>query len=231
MSKTLLAALAQLDTANDNHWTAEGSPRLDAIKFLMGGTAVSREDVGAVAPGFSRANPVAPASNAGNDTQAPAPQPVPAPTQQPETVQASATPPAVPQAPTEASNATQAGDAGADTQTGAGAEGGEAVAETEVAAAERRYAWAVQDKAEADRELVAAAKALDVLLQAQPQPRAGEAFSDALQHYREGQQKVMAERVRRMEALKGINLRDILPTKAPIDQAFGRKSGRGRPQF
>ena len=52
----ILEALKQLDANNDDHWTTDGHPRLDAVKELMGGTAVSREEVTKAAPAFSRSN-------------------------------------------------------------------------------------------------------------------------------------------------------------------------------
>ena len=52
----IIEALKQLDANNDDHWTTDGHPRLDAVKELMGGTAVSREEVTKAAPAFSRSN-------------------------------------------------------------------------------------------------------------------------------------------------------------------------------
>lgn len=65
----LRAALAKLDIANENHWTADGLPRLETVRLLVGNSSLSREAVTQAAPGFSRANPdlsgaVAPAAPA-----------------------------------------------------------------------------------------------------------------------------------------------------------------------
>lgn len=58
--KDLRTALTELDVENDNHWTTEGLPKLDVLKFIMGVGNVSRADVDAVAPVFTRTNLVIP---------------------------------------------------------------------------------------------------------------------------------------------------------------------------
>jgi hypothetical protein len=55
MSQQILTALKALDVANDNHWTADGLPRLDTVKMLAANPTLSREAVEAAAPGFNRA--------------------------------------------------------------------------------------------------------------------------------------------------------------------------------
>lgn len=57
MNETLVKALESLDTLNDNHWTAEGLPKLEALRFAYG-SAVTRDEVEAVAPGYTRSNRV-----------------------------------------------------------------------------------------------------------------------------------------------------------------------------
>lgn len=49
------AALAKLDAGNDNHWTENGLPRLDALGFTK---PPLRADVTAAAPLFNRSNTV-----------------------------------------------------------------------------------------------------------------------------------------------------------------------------
>lgn len=46
-------ALSTLDTKNDDHWTEDGLPRIDAI----GLDGVTRSEVSAAAPAFTRSNP------------------------------------------------------------------------------------------------------------------------------------------------------------------------------
>lgn len=56
MEQKIRDALANLDVENDDHWTAEGMPRLDVVKDAVG-TAVSRADITAAAKGFTRKTP------------------------------------------------------------------------------------------------------------------------------------------------------------------------------
>lgn len=49
-------ALSSLDVNNDNHWTADGLPRLETVKLLSGDQSITRESVTSAAPGFSRAS-------------------------------------------------------------------------------------------------------------------------------------------------------------------------------
>jgi hypothetical protein len=50
--KLIEQALLKLDTNNDDHWTAEGLPRLDAVA-----SGIRRAEVTAVAPHFTRQHP------------------------------------------------------------------------------------------------------------------------------------------------------------------------------
>lgn len=52
----VLDAVRQLDVNNDNHWTADGLPRLDTVKLLAGDQSLDRNAVESAAPGFKRAN-------------------------------------------------------------------------------------------------------------------------------------------------------------------------------
>ena len=56
MNDKIREALSKLDVANEDHWTAEGLPRLDVMKDLVG-TPVSRSDITAAAKGFTRKTP------------------------------------------------------------------------------------------------------------------------------------------------------------------------------
>ena len=58
MKEKIVEALQKLDVANDNQWTQDGLPKIEILKFLMGGEAITREQVEEAAPGFTRANPV-----------------------------------------------------------------------------------------------------------------------------------------------------------------------------
>ena len=54
----ILTALRQLDTTNDNHWTADGQPRLETVKLLASDASLNREAVEAAAPGFNKTTAV-----------------------------------------------------------------------------------------------------------------------------------------------------------------------------
>lgn len=56
----LLTALAQLDPLEDAHWTTDGVPRLDILATMLGVPAVTRAQLRAVAPEFTRENPKLP---------------------------------------------------------------------------------------------------------------------------------------------------------------------------
>lgn len=53
MSEAIKAALLKLDPSNNEHWTADGAPKLDALKM----DGVKRAEVVKAAPHFSRTNP------------------------------------------------------------------------------------------------------------------------------------------------------------------------------
>lgn len=57
MKDKIIEGLRKLNVENDNHWTADGLPKIEALKFTVG-PSVTREDVNSVAPGFTRSNPV-----------------------------------------------------------------------------------------------------------------------------------------------------------------------------
>lgn len=57
MSEKIKEALGKLDIDNDAHWTTEGLARLDVMKDLLGGEAVSRADITSAVKGFSRKTP------------------------------------------------------------------------------------------------------------------------------------------------------------------------------
>lgn len=52
----VIESLKQLDVENDNHWTADGLPRLDTVRMLASDAGLTREKLEAIAPGFNRTN-------------------------------------------------------------------------------------------------------------------------------------------------------------------------------
>ena len=53
-NRLLKVAVESLDRNNDEHWTAEGRPRIDAVETAYGKPGVSRAMVEKVAPGYVR---------------------------------------------------------------------------------------------------------------------------------------------------------------------------------
>jgi hypothetical protein len=62
----ILDAVKKLDPNNDNHWTADGLPRIDTVRMLASDTSLTREQVDKIAPAFNReaarGTPAAPAA-------------------------------------------------------------------------------------------------------------------------------------------------------------------------
>jgi len=56
MNANIIEALSKLDVTNDNHWTEQGLPRIETVKFLTGDTSITRDAINAAIPGFNRNN-------------------------------------------------------------------------------------------------------------------------------------------------------------------------------
>jgi hypothetical protein len=50
----LQKAVQSLDPADDNHWTRDGKPAMSAVEKLYGSAGITRADVEAAAPGWTR---------------------------------------------------------------------------------------------------------------------------------------------------------------------------------
>lgn len=50
----IAAALSKLDPADDEHWTADGKPKMTALEAIMGRSDITRAQVDAAVPGFNR---------------------------------------------------------------------------------------------------------------------------------------------------------------------------------
>lgn len=57
MKDKIITALGLLDSENDNHWTADGFPKLEPLRFSVGSN-VTRDQVDEVAPAYKRDNRV-----------------------------------------------------------------------------------------------------------------------------------------------------------------------------
>lgn len=213
MSK-ILEALAKLDVGNDNHWTEEGLPRMDTMKLMVGDQALTREAVTAAAPSFSRTSPLT------------ATAPADAAVVPPVTPTAAAvTPPAV----VEKSNAGLEGSAGA---RAAHSEEDESYSEAEFASflegARAQVERASARKKEADQDHAKAVEVVDQILDAIAKAGYGkEDLSTQIGSYLQAQKAVGQERAERIEALKGFDLKTLMPKTAPLDAAMARKNLRG----
>lgn len=56
--KTLIEALLELDPDNPNHWTNDGLPKVDALRFATANPSLTRDDITSAAPLFTRDNRV-----------------------------------------------------------------------------------------------------------------------------------------------------------------------------
>ena len=54
MNANIIEALSKLDVTNDNHWTEQGLPRIETVKFLTNDTSITRDAINAAFPGFNR---------------------------------------------------------------------------------------------------------------------------------------------------------------------------------
>lgn len=216
-------ALSQLDSMEDEHWTTDGAPKVEAVSELVG-EKVSRQDIIDTAPHFSREN----MELEGGDDDG-KPQSAPGTTDGP-------TPPA--------SEVTE--DEGQDDAVvnflKEYAEG-EILTEIDFVAVMNK---APKEALQALQEIVhdQSNEAVNAVKKAQQMKadldkavmhidaRVAKTFPDmsdqeATMHYIKSQNQARAEAHERKKAiLQGLSLADIDP-RAPIDRAFARKNARG----
>lgn len=182
------AALLKLDVSNDNHWTAEGLPRLDTVKMLVGDQSVTREQATQAIPGFTRIGAVQPvASERVTPTTAPVMIAVP--------IAAQSAPEAL------------LGDPELERLW------------NELQDAKNVYQDMSVYKGKFEREYAEQAAKVDKLNAAYEKLVPPETITDAVQGYHESrkvQMAVQAEKAKNWKALN-LNLRDIVPQKAPVD--------------
>ncbi len=209
MTVNILTALRQLDVNNDNHWTADGAPRLETVRMLAKDATVSREALTLAAPGFSRAKGL-PATPAGPSVQAAPPAPAPATDEVPETVP-------------EDAEAVLSEHASAPSRSALSAK---EQAMLKLARARTEHDAAASRLAEANAEM-------DTILAAEEKAVSKNDFSTTVRSYLDRQAELRERRAAQMDALRGVDLRSLVPTKSKIDQAFARRTERGlqRPKF
>jgi hypothetical protein len=224
----IVKALRALDTANDNHWTADGQPRLDTVKMLAADQSITRDAVTLALPGFTRSKAKDFAGEPGVVQVAPPPPPA-EPTAAPAPAEAAA-PVAVPLAPV--SPAVAAPQQAALTLADTIADLEDDLLDAKATTAELR---AARDKA--SQLFEAARKEEDRLVTELEKLTAKDSNPNAIQAYLETQRLLLQDRGnrRRMVAEAGVNLRELSKaiSASPIDQAMARRTGRGgsRPRF
>jgi hypothetical protein len=233
-------ALAKLVGEDDNHWTADGLPRIDAVRELAGDGSITRDQITQSAPGFSRAAVLA-SVQAATPAASPAPAAatVPAPpaaVMQQETAPGVPPPAAPPVAPVATIDTTGLVDQKLLVVNPAAVP----VPQETVDAMQEELAAIESDltliaKAEADLRKdkeVRQTRADDLRLRIE-KARPRDTNTDAIQNYLSQQRKTLDARAaqigraRAFETETGVRISDLLPKKSPIDQAMARKTGFG----
>ncbi len=208
-SNLIKQALAKLDVNNDNHWTAEGQPRIDTVKMLASDQTITRDDITKASPEFTRESATAALA------QAPAAQ-----TSQGNAAADSTVSPANAQPPAIQDPVVIAEPVNLDEYDQAIADAWEAVDEMN------------QARVKFDEEYAKRTKAYDDAVDAKVKAGAGETVTNAIQGYHESQKRLLEARANRGRTLQeaGLTAKDLsalLPGRSPIDAAMGRKTSRG----
>jgi len=199
MSK-VAEALRKLDVNNDNHWTADGLPRIDTVRMIAGNQALTREMITAEMPEFSRQT-----ASLGASVAVPvAPVVLDVPVESVE----KPTEPVAEVAPPVKEDVRDF--------------------EAEILAAQQELHEALVARNEAQRLVEEKQNAMDEVISAQNAYAIQTPVEVAVQGYLASQKELLTERGRRSQVLreKGVTLADIqdlIPQKAPIDIALSRK--------
>lgn len=244
-AEQILAALRQLDPANDNHWTADGSPRLDTVKLLAGGAALTRDQVTQAAPGYSRATAGAYWQAATDGATLPpatgaAQAPQPTTSTQPTTQGANDAP--APDSVAAGGTDGQVQNPAAASGEGAGTASQAQPAVDTIAQLEKYHADGVaymaslrKERAQLDADIKKTEEALDRIVQEIDKARqaADLGGGNVFTQYLKAQQAGRDLRAAKIEAMRGVDLKSILPSKAKIDEVFKRRQEHGskRPHF
>lgn len=217
-NKVLLAAIAaavmQLDPTNDNHWTEDGLPRIDTVKFLSGDSTVTRASINEAVPGLTRANAKPPQAvqQPVGDTGAPV------------------TLPALPVG----DPGSAGGDNGVHQEPGADADGDMGEVErlqAAVQAAQAKLDEGLAAQAEVGRYVAQASAAYDRAVQALEEAAPSQDVGSAIQQYLSRQVEQRNERAKRVSQIRTADLKDIrdflVPQRSALDNAMARKTARG----
>jgi hypothetical protein len=227
----ILAALQKLDVNNDGHWTQDGLPRLETVRLFAGNQALTRDNITAASPEFTRLH----AYNAQQAAQgAPATTAAPTPEKQPG---AQETPPAAPPLadPVPPAAAELAPIATLEFNTP------EPEARFEDLTKQEQLEIVEAELAELDKYLVTAQKhkrqlqqQKDDLVLAIDKEAPKHSNQHDIQAYLASQNKLLEQRaqqianVKKVERELGARLTDLVPKRAPIDAAMMRRTGYGR---
>lgn len=219
MALSLIEALAKLDPKNDNHWTVEGQPRLDTVKFFAGQPSLMREELDKVCV-YTREDALAGkapelVSPASTTPEAAASPPVVAATAT-STAPVAPEPPAAPVA-VEPPKPFDMEEAQANLS-----------ALNDGLAAVNQQLYQLNKVRDGINEQISTLE--DLVRKHSP----ADTTSHAVQQYHARQKQLLEQRatqidrVRSFEQESGVKLSDLVPKKAPIDQA--RKNSRGGPR-
>lgn len=209
MQDQINEALALLDPANDEHWTADGAPRVDVVQELTGLEKLVRKDITTAAPNFTRATAAAPEPepSEGDDEQEPDAAEQDEGPDSPELAELKAQ--AEELVPEEPSDEVRA------------------QAREEFAALEAKFKALAKDREDIAKELEQAQKemdeAYDRMLKVDPDMTNGEAIQEFIK--RQNQNR-LDRALRTQKILQGID-RKTLDPRAPIDAAMARNNSRG----
>lgn len=215
MTEKIVAALAKLDVTNDQHWTTDGQPKIEALRLLAGDFGLKREDVTKAAPNFSRSHPTTVPVDQGVVT-------------------------ATPIVPTSQEN----GNAPADILQGSGDSAQEPEQEFEgqdieaqLSRARARLDAATTAKHQANAVHREAEKEVDRLIEAGAKSAQSDTFSTAITRHFAAQEVIRERRVRQLEQMSdlakaGISVNDLMPKlRSPLDQhvaATNRQNAKQR---
>lgn len=248
----LKAAVLKLDVNNDNHWIADGSPRLDTVKMLASDQTITREALEEAVPGFNRTTAPGYALAGAPATETAPAQDGPAPAAQAETaggqgVSGSPQPVgagAAPQSETESAEVSDVG--GGDPVTPSSdveteqseVEDGDVSAEDEIAALEAELAEGNRHLAEGDKVIDQIRKEMDDIRKRMDDKhdrlselrKTTNTNAGAIRGYLDRQKQALLERGARQQMIKdsGINFKELARNlKAPIDAVRQRQTGHG----
>lgn len=209
MTEKILQALAKLDVGNDEQWTVSGEPKIEALRILAGNFALTRSEVTAAAPTFSRSNPSLEPVDQGVVKLTPIVPPQENSDAPPDTVQGAGTSTA------QSEQELEEGDLDA-----------------QLARARCRLEQATTAKYQADQECREATSEVDRLIEEGAASHENDSFADAMKRHLKQQQRIREQRGEQMARVRssGVNLKDLLPQRPPIEKAIANTVIQSRKQ-